>query len=91
MRGVERPAKVQWTQPFLLPLQALSDDAAQQTFIDITDNIYTIDEISQILQLTDNMPLAVDLIAHLSDYKGLSNVLTQWETEKTALLSIGHD
>ncbi|KAJ7331322.1 hypothetical protein DFH08DRAFT_940026 [Mycena albidolilacea] len=91
MRGAERPAKVQWTRPFLLPLQPLSDDTARQTFIDITDNIYGIDEINQLLQLTDNMPLAVNLIAHLSDYEGISNVSARWETEKTSLLSMGHD
>ncbi|KAJ7309458.1 hypothetical protein DFH08DRAFT_823400 [Mycena albidolilacea] len=37
------------------------------------------------------MPLAVDLMAHLSDYEGLSNVLAQWDTERTALLSVGYD
>ncbi|KAJ7790132.1 hypothetical protein B0H14DRAFT_3161543 [Mycena olivaceomarginata] len=30
MRGAERPAKVYWTHPFLLPLEPLSDEAAQQ-------------------------------------------------------------
>ncbi|KAJ7355875.1 hypothetical protein DFH08DRAFT_803809 [Mycena albidolilacea] len=69
MRGTERPAKVQWTHPFLLPLQPLSDEATQQTFIYITDNAYAKEDIHQILQFTDNMPLAVDLIAHLSDYE----------------------
>ncbi|KAJ7822903.1 P-loop containing nucleoside triphosphate hydrolase protein, partial [Mycena olivaceomarginata] len=91
MRGAERPAKVHWTHPFLVPLQPLSGEAAQQTFMDITDNAYTNEDIHQILQFTDNMPLAVDLIAHLSNYEGLSNVLTRWETEKTALLSMGYD
>ncbi|KAJ7727875.1 hypothetical protein B0H14DRAFT_3169421 [Mycena olivaceomarginata] len=41
MRGSERPAKVRWTHPFLLPLQPLSDEAAEQTFMDITDNLYS--------------------------------------------------
>ncbi|KAJ7862610.1 hypothetical protein B0H14DRAFT_495735 [Mycena olivaceomarginata] len=91
MRGAERPAKVHWTHPFLLPLEPLSDEAAQQTFMDITDNVYAAEDVNQILGFTDNMPLAVDLIAHLSDYEGLSNVLTRWKTEKTALLSVGHD
>jgi hypothetical protein len=91
MRGAERPAKVHWTHPFLMPLQPLSDEAVQETFTEITDIVHTKEEINRILQLTDNMPLAVDLIAHLSDYEGLSNVLTRWETEKTALLSVGHD
>jgi hypothetical protein len=91
MRGAERPAKVQWTHPFLLPLQPLSAEAAQQTFMEITDNVYGKEEIEKVLQFTDNMPLAVDLMAHLSDYEGLSNVLARWDTKKTALLSVGYD
>ncbi|KAJ6470513.1 P-loop containing nucleoside triphosphate hydrolase protein, partial [Mycena sanguinolenta] len=91
MRGAERPAKVQWTRPFLLPLKPLSDAAAQQTFLEITDNSYAIEDLSQLLSFTDNMPLAVDLIAHLVDYEGLETVVTRWETEKTSMLSVGHD
>ncbi|KAJ7336779.1 P-loop containing nucleoside triphosphate hydrolase protein, partial [Mycena albidolilacea] len=87
MQGAERPAKVHWTHPFLLPLQSLSDEAAQQTFMEITDNR----DIEQILQFTDKMPLAVNLIAYLSLYEGLSNVLARWETKRTALLSMGYD
>ncbi|KAJ7828472.1 P-loop containing nucleoside triphosphate hydrolase protein, partial [Mycena olivaceomarginata] len=91
MRGAERPAKVHWSHPFLLPLQPLSDEAAHQTFIDITDDSHTSEDINQLLRLTDNMPLAVNLIAHLADYEGSYNVLTRWEAEKTTLLSIGYD
>jgi hypothetical protein len=91
MRGAERPAKVQWTHPFLLPLQPLSAEASQQTFMEITDSIYRKEEMEQILQFTDNMPLAVDLMARLADYEGLSNVLARWNTEKTSLLSVGYD
>jgi hypothetical protein len=91
MRGAERPAKVRWTHPFLLPLQPLSDEAARQTFMDITDDVYATKDINQLLGFTDNMPLAVDLIAHLVDYEGLINVLARWETEKTSLLSVGYD
>ncbi|KAJ7849420.1 hypothetical protein B0H14DRAFT_3138001, partial [Mycena olivaceomarginata] len=91
MRGAERPGKVHWTHPFLLPLQPLSAEAAQQTFMDITDNAYLKEDMEQILQFTDNMPLAVDLIAHLSDYEGLSNVLARWQTERTSLLTLGYD
>jgi hypothetical protein len=68
----------------------LSDQAAQQTFTDTTDNVYEIEDINQLLKLTDNLPL-VDLIAHLVDYEGLKNMLARWENEKTSLLSIGYD
>ncbi|KAF8143391.1 hypothetical protein K438DRAFT_1876042 [Mycena galopus ATCC 62051] len=91
MRGAERPAKVGWTHPFLLPLQPLSNDAARQTFIEITDNSNTLEEMEQLLGFTDNMPLAVDLVAHLADYEGFSSVLSRWKTEKTSLLSVGFD
>ncbi|KAF8209250.1 hypothetical protein K438DRAFT_1812016, partial [Mycena galopus ATCC 62051] len=91
MRGAERPAKVGWTHPFLLPLQPLSHDAAIQTFIEITDNSNTLEEMEQLLGFTDNMPLAVDLIAHLVDYEGFSSVVSRWKTEKTSLLSVGFD
>ncbi|KAJ7467838.1 P-loop containing nucleoside triphosphate hydrolase protein, partial [Mycena galericulata] len=91
MRGAERPAKVQWTHPFLPPLEPLSAEAAREMFIDIADDIHDTKEIDQLLHLTDHMPLAVDLIAHLVDYEGCSNVLTRWETERTSMLSAGHD
>ncbi|KAF8210019.1 hypothetical protein K438DRAFT_1810731 [Mycena galopus ATCC 62051] len=91
MRGAERPGQVQWTHPFIMPLQPLSEDAAQQTFMDITDNAYTLHEVKQLLRFTGNMPLAVELIAHLTDYEGLPNVLSRWELEKTSMLSVGND
>ncbi|KAJ7100546.1 hypothetical protein C8R44DRAFT_859395 [Mycena epipterygia] len=91
MRGAERPAKVRWNRPFLEPLQPLSYEAARQTFIEIADDCHDSKDIDKLLQLTDNMPLAVDLIAHLVDYEGSSSVLTRWETEKTVLLSVGHE
>ncbi|KAJ7101951.1 hypothetical protein C8R44DRAFT_746981 [Mycena epipterygia] len=40
MHGAERPAKVQWTHPFLKPLQTLSCEAAWKTFIEITDDFH---------------------------------------------------
>ncbi|KAJ7444449.1 P-loop containing nucleoside triphosphate hydrolase protein, partial [Mycena latifolia] len=91
MRGAERPAKVRWSHPLLTPLKPLSNDAARQMFIDITDIVHDDHEITQLLQLTDNMPLAVDLLAHLVDYEGCFNVLDRWKTEKTCMLSEGYD
>ncbi|KAJ7105549.1 hypothetical protein C8R44DRAFT_745713 [Mycena epipterygia] len=90
MRGAERPAKVRWTRPFLEPLKPLSHAAAQQTFCEIADDFHDRKDIDQLLCLTGNMPLAVNLIAHLVDYEGCPNVLARWEMEKTALLSTGY-
>ncbi|KAJ7457028.1 P-loop containing nucleoside triphosphate hydrolase protein [Mycena latifolia] len=91
MRGAERPGKVRWTRPFLKPLKPLANDAAYQTFVDIADDFHESKDINQLLSLTDNMPLAVDLIAHIVASEGCSSILTRWETEKTSLLSCGHD
>ncbi|KAJ7089102.1 hypothetical protein C8R44DRAFT_958249 [Mycena epipterygia] len=91
MRGAERPAKVRWTRPFLEPLKPLSHAAARQTFIEIADDFHDRKDIDQLLHLTGNRPLAVDLIAHLVNYEGCSTVLARWENEKTALLSAGYD
>ncbi|KAJ6514150.1 hypothetical protein DFH09DRAFT_1099705 [Mycena vulgaris] len=91
MRGAERPAKVRWTRPLLKPLHPLSDTAAHQTFIDIADDFHDPKDITRLLNLTDNLPLAVDMIAHLVDYEGCAQVLTRWPAERTAVLSDGHD
>ncbi|KAJ6459052.1 P-loop containing nucleoside triphosphate hydrolase protein, partial [Mycena sanguinolenta] len=90
MRGAERPAKVQWTRPFLPPLTPLSPEAARQTFEDIADSFHEPTIITQLLSLTDNMPLAVSLIAHLVDYEDATSVLTRWNSEKTSMLSAGN-
>ncbi|KAJ7614946.1 hypothetical protein FB45DRAFT_684254, partial [Roridomyces roridus] len=91
MRGAERPSRVQWTRPFMPPLTPLSNDAARQTFIDIADDFHTTKDMDKILGFTDNMPLAVDLAAHLVANEGCETVLARWETEKTAMLSEGLD
>ncbi|KAJ7762612.1 hypothetical protein B0H16DRAFT_517990 [Mycena metata] len=91
MRGAERPGKVRWTQPFLLPLQPLAQEAARQMFLDIADDKQSMEEIDKVLHLTDNMPLSISLLAHLVDIEGCTKILSRWETEKTSLISDGYD
>jgi hypothetical protein len=91
MRGAERPAKVQWTRPFLKPLQPLDREAAHLTFADITDGRQNVEEVDRILSLTDNMPLSISLLAHLADTEGCTNVLARWDKERTSLISEGFD
>ncbi|KAJ7906243.1 hypothetical protein B0H13DRAFT_2506841 [Mycena leptocephala] len=91
MRGAERPSKVHWTRPFLAPLQPLEQAAARQTLIDIAEDHHNPEDMDRVLSLTDNMPLAINLIAHLVDVEGCSSVLSRWEEEKTSLISDGYD
>ncbi|KAJ7806667.1 P-loop containing nucleoside triphosphate hydrolase protein [Mycena leptocephala] len=75
----------------LVPLKPLEYDAAQQTFIDIADNTHNPEEVNQVLALTGNMPLAINILAHLVDSEGCTSVLSCWEEEKTSLMSDGYD
>ncbi|KAJ7734447.1 hypothetical protein B0H16DRAFT_1327568 [Mycena metata] len=91
MRGAERPSKVQWTRPFLPPLQPLAQDAARRMFLDIADDYHLMREVDQVLSLTDNIPLVISLLAHLVDAESCSKILARWEAEKTSVISDGHD
>ncbi|KAJ7800138.1 P-loop containing nucleoside triphosphate hydrolase protein, partial [Mycena olivaceomarginata] len=91
MRGAERPGRVQWTRPFLRPLLPLTITAARQTFIEIADEIHGESEVDQLLEITDNIPLAVQLVATVAASEGCQATLEQWKFEKTTLLSAGYD
>ncbi|KAJ7655475.1 P-loop containing nucleoside triphosphate hydrolase protein, partial [Mycena rosella] len=91
MRGAERPAKVKWTRPFLLPLRPLEDAAARQMFIAIADDRHEQSLVTQVLKLTGNLPLAVSLIASVVSHEGCEKTLSRWHAEKTRLLSDGYD
>lgn len=91
MRGAERPRGVKWTRPFLLPLDPLDDSAAMQTFLDIADDDSEQNRIRELLGLTGNLPLAVNLIAHVVAHEGFDATLARWKTENTRVLSDGYD
>ncbi|KAJ7920515.1 hypothetical protein B0H13DRAFT_1867585 [Mycena leptocephala] len=75
----------------LVPSKPLEQDAAWKTFIDIADNTHNPEEVDKVLALTDNMPLAINLLAHLVDSEGCTSVLSRWEEEKTLLMLDGYD
>ncbi|KAJ7270477.1 hypothetical protein C8J57DRAFT_1605485 [Mycena rebaudengoi] len=91
LRGAERPGKVKWTRPFLLPLDPISSSAAIQTFIDITDSTHHEDSVKQLLEITGNLPLAVTPIAGVAVDEGCDSALAQWKAESTQMLSDGYD
>ncbi|KAJ7809744.1 hypothetical protein B0H13DRAFT_1927782 [Mycena leptocephala] len=57
----------------------------------VVDGIHDPDEVEKVLSLTGNMPLVINLVAHLVDSEDCSNVLSRWEDEKTSLVSDGYD
>jgi hypothetical protein len=82
---------VRWTRPFLPQLTPLTQEAARQTFIDITDDVHGKVAMDEILSLTGNLPLAIDLISHLVASDGFNNVMSRWEVERTSIVSEGFD
>ncbi|KAJ7758018.1 P-loop containing nucleoside triphosphate hydrolase protein, partial [Mycena metata] len=91
MRGAERPSKVRWTRPFLSPLKPLSQEAARKMFIDIAEDRHSMKEMDQVLALTDNMPLSINLLAHIVDVQGCNSTLLRWQEERTSVISEGYD
>ncbi|KAJ7692994.1 hypothetical protein B0H17DRAFT_1060543 [Mycena rosella] len=91
MRGAERPGRVRWTRPFLAPLEPLTDAAAEQTFTDITGGTHDDRDVRELLGLTDNVPLALQLVANIAAFEGYDTVLSRWQREKTSLFSEGRD
>ncbi|KAJ7119776.1 hypothetical protein C8R44DRAFT_853823 [Mycena epipterygia] len=89
MRGTERPAKVKWTRPFFNPLKPLDYFSALQIFHDIADENHEEEAVRELLGLTDNLPLAVTLMANVVAFEGCDATLSRWRTEKTRLLSDG--
>jgi hypothetical protein len=93
MRGAERPGKVKWNRPFLLPLEPLSSSASRQIFVEVADEPGNGEKsaLDDLLDLSGSLPLAVSLMADIASFEGYSSTLARWETENTALLSEGHD
>jgi hypothetical protein len=65
--------------------------AAHQAFIDIADEPHDDSEVDQLLSITDNVPLAIQLVAGIAASEGCQATLKRWELERTALLSAGSD
>ncbi|KAJ7264358.1 hypothetical protein C8J57DRAFT_1624960 [Mycena rebaudengoi] len=91
LRGAERPSKVKWTKPFLAPLRPLSDVAARQTFNAVADDGHDDASVTELLELTGNLPLAVSLIASVAGSEGCAQALSRWKLESTRMLSDGYD
>ncbi|KAK7053535.1 NB-ARC domain-containing protein [Favolaschia claudopus] len=93
MRGAERPGKVKWSRPFLLPLEPLSPSAARQMFLEIAEDPELEEEaaLDELLDLSGSLPLALSLMASIASLEGYHGTLSRWQIENISLLSDGHD
>ncbi|TFK37306.1 hypothetical protein BDQ12DRAFT_713653 [Crucibulum laeve] len=91
MRGLERPSKIPWTRPLFPPLLPLDDYSTRQIFIAISDVSIVDPDLPPLLSLTDNLPLAVTLMANLAAYESCAILLLRWNKETTSLISDGSE
>ena len=87
MRGAERPARTHWSQPFLEPLDTFGQTAAEQVWQAIAGNY---DEYAaKLTAAVDYVPLAVDLLAHLSQITPPIFLWEDWNSKWTKVVQIG--
>ena len=89
MRGVERPARTQWTQPFLKPLETLDHDAAKEIWQAIAGNYDNSSE--KLIEAVDYVPLAIDLLSHLSQAMPPALLWKEWNSKQTKAIQTGQE
>src|ERR1700761_3007100 len=87
LRGAERPLEVPWTRPFLPPLHSLDRDAAIETFISISGVAEDTPGLSELMHVTDGLPLAITLMATQAQYTSCSLLLSRWNNKRTTMLT----
>ncbi|KAG8921974.1 hypothetical protein FRC02_012228 [Tulasnella sp. 418] len=89
MRGGQYPSSntIEWSTPRLSSLTQLDLDAAEEAFLKISPDAADDPELTVLLQKLDCMPLAITLMAKLSEAREtIQDLLSQWGTERTRLL-----
>ena len=89
MRGAERPAQTQWTQPFLKPLESLSHDAAKEIWQAIAGNYDHFSE--KLIKAVDYVPLAIDLLSHLSQVTPSELLWEEWNSKQIKAIQTGQE
>ncbi|KAF8260417.1 hypothetical protein EI94DRAFT_1667989 [Lactarius quietus] len=87
MRGAERPARTHWSQPFLEPLDTFGQAAARQVWQAIAGNYN--DYAEKLTTAVDYVPLAVNLLAHLSQMTPPMLLWEEWSAKQTKVIQMG--
>ncbi|KAF9477238.1 TPR-like protein [Pholiota conissans] len=92
IRGEQRPSKISWSKPFLLPLSTLSLNGAKVVVETITGSSYIDDFTIQLLQAIDGIPLGIVLVATLlRDGESSESLWRRWSSEFTHIIQVGDD
>ncbi|KAN0132701.1 P-loop containing nucleoside triphosphate hydrolase protein, partial [Lactarius tabidus] len=87
MRGAERPARTHWSHPFLDPLDTFGQTAAEQVWQAIAENYD--EHAGKLTAAVDYVPLAVDLLAHLSQMTPPILLWEEWNFKRTKVVQMG--
>ncbi|KAH7099948.1 P-loop containing nucleoside triphosphate hydrolase protein [Auriculariales sp. MPI-PUGE-AT-0066] len=94
-RGSVTPSGIEWTNDQSAELEAISLNAARETFEQIAGRpslATELEALDQLLTGVDCMPLAVTLLAQLARQKNSpSQLLQRWHHSKTAFIRTGGD
>ncbi len=91
LRGAERPLGVSWTRPMLPALRPLNHVSAKEVFLSISDVDEDNQHVDKLIEVVDHVPLAITLIASQAQYISCEELLSRWETGKTAMVTRGFD
>ncbi|KAF9477246.1 TPR-like protein [Pholiota conissans] len=92
IRGEQRPSKVAWSKPLLLPLSTLSLEGAQAIVTNIVSKDTIDDFTNEILEAIDGIPLAITLVATLlRDGEDSKSLWTRWCMDSTQAINVGDD
>jgi tetratricopeptide (TPR) repeat protein len=86
LRGQRRPGAVAWHEPILV--DSLDGSAAADTFCKIAGKNHRSDPaLHSLLAPLAGVPLAITLLAGAAEGNDLENVLCEWQSRRTAMLS----
>nr|GAT48498.1 predicted protein [Mycena chlorophos] len=87
LRGNERPRHIKWSRPFLPPLKPLSLEAAQATFLDISDVPEDDPDLREVLEkIAMGFPHHTKTLATLASFEGCGALIRRWEAEGEGML-----
>ncbi|KAF9471966.1 hypothetical protein BDN70DRAFT_973200 [Pholiota conissans] len=92
IRGEQRPSKVAWSTPLLLPLSTLSLEGAQEIVMKIASENIIDKSTIQLLEAINGIPLAITLVATLlRDGEDSESLWTRWSADSTQIINVGDD
>jgi hypothetical protein len=89
MRGTERPARTHWTRAYAGPTEDLGLSCGSCS-LEAYFRIISMTSAEQLIAAVDNVPLAVNVLAHLAQATSPALLWKEWKEKFTGLVQTGH-